>query len=107
MKPTRRAGLTRAAVVIAFLSSCSSEPGVALSPAACAQLAKVEAIGDRDEGDRDEVEALVALLPDELLDEAALYYYPWGGSVAGLDTSGTNAEKAGRTLRASLERCDD
>jgi hypothetical protein len=50
--------------------------------------------------------SLVEVLPDELRDEAALFYYPHGGSVTGLDTNGTNAEKAGEVLEASLAKCD-
>jgi hypothetical protein len=56
--------------------------------------------------DAEAVRKLAEVVPDELLDEVALFYYPLGGSVDGLDTSGTNAARSGRVLRASLDSCD-
>ena len=107
MERTRMASTFSAAAVLALLmSGCMSESGVALSVAACKQLRVVEDNRSRDVTDKDAVRRLVEVLPEELLDEAALFYYPNGGSVAGLDTSGTNAEKAGRVLEASLKKCD-
>ena len=92
-------------VACSLLVGCQSDRGVLLSDAACRALAEVEADRARDVSDPAAVRKLVEVLPEELRDEAALFYHPLGGSVEGLDTSGTNAEKAGRTLEASLERC--
>ena len=102
---TRITSASLAAAVALLMSGCAQESSVALSAAACKQLRMVEGNRSRDVTDPGAIRSLVELLPDELLDEAALFYYPHGGSVAGLDTSGTNAEKAGRVLEASLKKC--
>lgn len=103
---TRMASASSAAVALLLMSGCGSESGVALSAAACKQLRVVEDNRSRDVTDTGAIRSLVEVLPEELLDEAALFYYPHGGPVRGLDTSGTNAEKAGRVLEASLEKCE-
>lgn len=99
------ASASLAAVGVLLMSGCGSESGVALSAAACKQLRVVEDNRSRDVTDTRAIRSLVEVLPEELLDEAALFYYPHGGSVRG-DTSGTNAEKAGRVLEASLRKCE-
>ena len=79
------------------IRGCQREAGVSLSPAACDQLAMVEANRSRDVSDAEAVRKLAEVVPKELLDEVALFYYPLGGSVDGLETSGTNAEVRPRT----------
>ena len=95
-----------AGALVLLMTGCTSESGVALSAAACKQLRVVEDNQSRAVTVKEAIRALIEVLPKELLDEAALFYYPYGGSVAGLDTSGTNAEKAGRVLKASLKKCE-
>lgn len=112
---SRRAPAILAVAAIWLTAGCTSnaavEPapdgpdGLVLSKVACERLRVVEANRSRDVTDPDAVRELVEVLSHELLAEAALFYYPYGGSVAGLDTSGTNAERAGRVLEASLHMC--
>ena len=94
------------AVVALLAFGCASDSAVELSTEACNQLRVVEDNRARDVTDSRAIRSLVEVLPEKLRDEAALFYYPHGGSVEGLDTSGTSAEKAGRVLEASLEKCE-
>lgn len=80
------------------------------APVLCSRFDEVRTVRGSDatvESARTEATAaLVDALPPELRDDAALFFYPHGGSVAGLDTSGTAAEAAGQALdQLYAERC--
>lgn len=61
-----------------------------------------EARDARSADDRGQTEEAVArllgVMPEEFQDEIALWYYPVGGPVGGLDTSGNTAMEAGELL---------
>ncbi len=61
----------------------------------------VKRVGDRPANaptDEVGISTLVSALPARYKDDAALLYHPYGGSVAGLDTSGISADAAGHRL---------
>lgn len=61
----------------------------------CTQYRRVQLNRSADVTDPDAIRALVEILPDELQDDAALFFYPYGGLTTGLDTSGSAAERGG------------
>jgi hypothetical protein len=74
----------------------------------CRLYAGVDANRKADDYDRAAVLALVEVLPPDLRDEGALWFFPIGGSTEGLDTSGEAAQAAGERLAAAFrERCPD
>ena len=73
----------------------------------CRLYAEVDANRKVDDYDRAAVLALVEVLPPDLRDEGALWFFPIGGSTEGLDTSGESAQAAGERLAVAFkERCE-
>lgn len=70
----------------------------------CSRYRRVQANRSADVTDPGAIDALVEVLPDELRDDAALFFYPYGGPTSGLDTSGVAAERAGKRLQQTYEQ---
>ena len=78
--------------------------GVASLEIVCPIFEEVRSDRDTDTLDEQTIERLLDVLPDEFHDEVALFYYPLGGPVGGLDTSGAAAQNAGRILDDLYQR---
>ncbi len=86
-----------------LLASCSSGPKLENAEVVCPMFTMVREVRGDDSIDRDTTQKalvmeLLAVMPEEYHDEIALWHYPIGGPVDGLDTSGTNATRAGEVL---------
>lgn len=79
------------------LAACSNDSPPEAS-ALCSQVARQGELRQADRTDPKAIADLVKALPTRYKSDAALFYYPYGGSVAGLDTAGSEATAAGRRL---------
>lgn len=84
------------------VGSCSGGPRLEVPADVCPSFEEARAArgGDNREATEEAVSRLLAVMPEEYHDEIALWYYPVGGPVEGLDTSGVAAEEAGELLEA-------
>lgn len=97
----RLARVTLAAVAVAVLVvACSDAPSLEDPQAVCPLFSEArDARGGDDRAKTEEaVTRLLEVMPEEFHDEIALWYYPVGGPVGGLDTSGIAATEAGEVL---------
>lgn len=95
--------ITAATVAVAVLVvACADTPALEDPDAICPLFGEAREArgGDDRETTQEAVARLLTVLPEEYHDEIALWYYPVGGSVDGLDTSGVAAEEAGELLEA-------
>ena len=94
--------LTDGHVNVAILKWKSEDPAVTEARwALCLQVQRQRQLRASDITDPQAIADLVATLPERFRQDAALFYYPYGGDIAaGSDTSGVAAAAAGERLNA-------
>jgi hypothetical protein len=94
------------AAAFALLSACTGGDDRAVEPDGKDNLcARVERLGKQREADVTDaaaIDAVVKALPTRFRNDAALFYYPYGGDVPA-DADGVQAERAGERLYAYYE----
>ena len=92
-------------LVAAAACTTASVPSHERDVALCERFETVRQNRASDVTEVDAIHALVDVLPDSYLEDAALFYYPYGGEVAA-NASGVDARRAGVRLDALYEeRC--
>lgn len=87
-------------LAMVVVGGCSTGPLLEEPDEVCPLFSAArEARGGDDRAEiEDAVTRLLDVMPEEYHDELALWYFPVGGPVGGLDTSGTAAMEAGDLL---------
>jgi hypothetical protein len=86
-------------VGVAAITGCTSGDDARPDSALCREVERQGELRAADETDAEAIAALVAELPADRRTDAALFYYPYGGTIpTGTDTSGIAAAQAGDRL---------